>query len=333
MVSLGVLDRLRIADSVVGCKSKYISACGWLDLFDVLFNDSKGNEVLRVFIASNQVTLDLLAGHSIQRCSYRSLLNLVFYDASRCRFVPADGDRFFYFPINKMNLILALLLVSLVKLFSIFRDVDLWVGVPHFKIGRMANVMCSFSSKLILLDDGLDSFREVPRNLVKGDLAKFQCFLGFGYPVPAPCWQKEILWHEYVDTSHLIHEVRNYDYGDEEMESNTILIESPGVERVLQQIPLAPPVLVVRHSNPRKRASKMYPASFSYVAGGAGMEAGLLNFPGTIIVGESMSLVMLLLYGSTKNRVVVALQAFDNLARLRRLIEFSASRGMSIEVV
>ena len=287
---------------------------------------------MKVFIASNQVTLDLLVGHNLQQGAHCSSLNLIFYDASRCRFIPAQCGWIFYFPINKINLVSALLFISLVKIFSIFRDEDLWMGVPHFKIGRIANLMCSLSSKLILLDDGLDSFREVPRNLVKEDLARFECFLGFDYPVPAPFWQEEIRFREYVDTIHLIHDCRTSDY-EEYTRSSTILIESPGVNRALQRILLVPPVLVVRHSNPRKRASQTYPFSVSFVAGGAGMEAGLLNCPGTIIVGESMTLVMLLLYGSDINRVVVSVPSFDNLARLRRLVEYSSNRGMSIKVV
>lgn len=195
------------------------------------------------------------------------------------------------------------------------------VCLPHRRFGRsiLWFVKCTRSHSLI--DDGLDTLRNRPRNVDPRSFRAGTVFYTFRYGVPLGQWLDEFAVEQVSDIEDLVKTSRpRLDLS----EYQNVVIESPPLERVVSKLPLNADTLLIRHSNSNKC---VLPKAVASEKNGAdiALEASLSNFSGNVIVGESMVAVYALLHTEPQYKVVVFLksESVENLSPLIHLIEVS----------
>jgi predicted Fe-Mo cluster-binding NifX family protein len=190
------------------------------------------------------------------------------------------------------------------------------VCVPHFRGGRLIRAYASYAKKTSAIDDGLDTFREFPRNIVVSDFKIGSNYYTFNYDIRFASWVEKFNiikvceLNEIGKSSKKILDLNDFD---------AVLVESPGVE-ALQLFDLKfARVLVVKHSNPNKSIKALQSYSSS-IGSDFALEKSIENFRGTLIVGESMTAVFALMLKSPAFKLVIAIQR-DNKKNLASLVQ------------
>jgi len=235
---------------------------------------------------------------------------VIFYDDSRCDINIFENDGVDFIKYTRWNFLK--LLIS-----SFLRRPD-EVCVPHFRGGRLIRFYAKYAKKISVIDDGLDTFRELPRNIVVSDFKFGSNFYTFKYDTSVASWLNEFNLvkvcelNEIAKSSKKILDLNDFD---------AVLIESPGIEALqLSELKFSR-VFIVKHSNPNKNITTLKSCSSS-VGSDFALEKSIENFRGTLIVGESMTAVYALMLKSPSFKLAVAINQHNkkNLVSLINLI-------------
>jgi hypothetical protein len=249
---------------------------------------------------------------SLARKDAHNIQTTVFYSPSRCdadiykdedvRLIEYSGKRFVKFLIK-----------------SLFARPD-EVCMPHFRGNKIINAYARYAKKISAIDDGLDTFREKPRNINIQDFSHNSFYYTFDYDFPLASWlvnfnvEKVCSIRELSKSSKSVFDFSSYD---------AILVESPGLAHIqLDGMLNDRNIFFVKHSNPLKNSFNN--VSFASESGdNFALEKSLNNFKQKIIVGESMVAVYCLLLTMPAFSLTVAVDKknHNNLISLIRLIE------------
>jgi len=192
--------------------------------------------------------------------------------------------------------------------------------VPHRKLGRFINFFSTLCSSQSLVDDGLDSFREVPKNVDPEFFSENTYFYTFDYPFPLAGWVSKFKvvgvasLHSLAITECPVLDMAPF---------KRIVIESPPLSRITEALHLdTTDTKLIVHSNPSKR--QISTSGHATIIGSSiALEASLDHFSGEVIVGESMVAVYLLRQAHANYKIVVWISSEerDNLRSLVSLVK------------
>lgn len=264
----------------------------------------------RVIFCANQVSLCIAV--ALAQKDRVHVNTIVFYMPARCDSLAYQDCGVELIPYSKLNFVKFLITTMLCRPDE--------VCVPHMITGRLINAYVKYSRVLSAIDDGMDTFREKPRNIVPEDFSKGAKYYTFTYDFPLATWldkfslkkicdicQLELSAHPELDTS----------------EIDWLIVESPGVIDV-QELTTHDKsrLVVIKHPNYKKNTLTISSAR-EVVGNEIALEKTIKNFSGTLFVGESMVLVHALLCGATnlKLKIMLIQSAFENLKSLHRLFD------------
>lgn len=196
------------------------------------------------------------------------------------------------------------------------------VLLPHNKLGRSVNWLARICFSAALIDDGLDTLREEPRNV---DPRRFEFgakFYTFKYTISLGGWLNKFEINRVANLSTMAE-------GSKKIldlaQVQHLIIESPPLERIEDEfLNNAGSTVLISHSNPTKRVINNF-LGLSFVGSSIALERSLDSFSGEMIVGESMLAVYALMLEKPKFRVKIYL-AKENINNLRPLIQLIESR-------
>jgi hypothetical protein len=278
--------------------------------------------VLHLAFAFNRINLEALRRIGPLEAR-RTGAAILFYE--RKRFLPdarAEAGWAACLPVHPISMAFAALLASMGLVDS--------VSLPHLKgAGRALKLVVGRARRLRLLDDGLDQYRSTPRTV---DPAKFAS--GTTYALFSDFLELRAPWCARFTPLNLGPLYRpSTDPGpdDHPCPFRTLILDAPGVERLQSRSADLPrPWLVVPHPVSAKRSWSLPPAAGDAVARES-PEALLAHWRGTVVVGESMTLLAALRMRSPGCPLLIALPEPCD-ANLVRLVRHAAAADPRVEV-
>ena len=269
-----------------------------------------------IVLCPNQIALTIATG--LAAASGAAVRVYAIYWPGRCTIADPEAAFVRYVPFSRWNCIR----------WWLWRR---WRGpieilVPHRKLGRFPDLFTALCSTVSLVDDGLDTFREAPRNVEPHSFPRGTAFYTFRYPIELAGWLARFDVRGVADLDSLA----KSDRPPMHLKGvRRLIVESPPLEKIANQLHLdeADTQLVV-HSNPNKRclqASGRVAVQGSSVA----LEASLKDFNGEVVVGESMVAIFALLPSNAPYRVTIWLDR-KNAPGLKSLIAFIEKREFSV---
>jgi len=157
--------------------------------------------------------------------------------------------------------------------------------LPHRRLGRVVNGFAAACSSLALVDDGLDTLRDAPRNIDPEEFRAGTAFYTFTYPVRLGRWLRRFDVRRVANLSMLAETSRpTIDLQG----VRRLVVESPSLETIQEELDLSSPsTLVVLHSNVNKRTLK-WPGMRTISGANMCVERSLNDFPGEVVTGETM---------------------------------------------
>jgi len=203
--------------------------------------------------------------------------------------------------------------------------------IPHMKTGRLINAYAKYARSLSAIDDGMDTFREKPRNIDPENFTIGAKYYTFTYDFPLASWLNRFSIEKICD-------IRNLAISSRPQASleniKNMVIESPGVVEIPQVLKDSLEItLLVKHSN-RNKNTLSYPCITSVSGADIGLEKTIDNFQGNIFVGESMAMVYALLCG-TKNlkiNVMLSRNAYKNLQCMKVFFDNQSHNGLALNI-
>lgn len=200
------------------------------------------------------------------------------------------------------------------------------VYLPHDRTGRLLQLLGSLSGSVRLVDDGLDTLREKPKNVRLDRLARIDELLTFTDYDELAGWTTTLRVTRVCSLAVLLNDSRPALVSSA---YKTLVVQSPGVlvADAVELTNVRPrEVFVFVHGNPAKRSA--IPVDFVQGASdGASIERTVASFEGTVLTGETMVTVFAL-FCAPRVRLVVQLSAeqYDNLACLHNRLRASGAR-------
>lgn len=188
------------------------------------------------------------------------------------------------------------------------------VVIPHTKGGKIVSLIAKYSSFLSFIDDGMDSFREKPKNLDLNLISNNSNYYTFNYKLPFASWLNNVKKIKVAEVSDLSYDIKpKFDFSNFE----TVIIESPGVK--VEKIEFDPAkTFCVKHPNPNK-SNLEFKALFGDTGKNIPIEKSLDGFKGRIVIGETMVLIYLFHANISPKQITVCLKESDymNLSSLQ----------------
>lgn len=261
-----------------------------------------------IIFCANQISV-CIANELLKKLDCSSNLSLI-YQSGRCDLDAFPGLKKFAKPYNRLTFF------SLYLKATFFRPDE--VILPHLR-WRAAKLISMLSREVSLIDDGLDTFRNEPRNIDTKHLAYLKKFYTFDYKVMAN-------WVKKMDVVPVC-PVRNLSSSSKKIiqldKYDLVIVESPGVYSYIKQHQKKHDnCLFVQHSNYRKRRKIDYACDI-LLGGNFALEASLEKFKGTVIVGESMVAVYLMSLpnSSFKLELCITEGNLENLCMLKSMAD------------
>ena len=199
------------------------------------------------------------------------------------------------------------------------------VLLPHRKLGRAVNWFSRFCHTISLIDDGLDTLRQVPRNVQPENFVAGANFYTFDYQNALGAWVNRFTVDRVGSLAALAEVSRS---SIDLVNTKRLIIESPPLDRVREEIGLDDEgVILVSHSNVNKRSIQNF-TGCSINGGEVALERSLREFSGEVVVGESMVAVFALMQRRPKYRLTIFL-AKENIANLAPLIQLIHSHDFA----
>lgn len=192
--------------------------------------------------------------------------------------------------------------------------------LPHRRLGRLVNWLTYLCSSTSLIDDGLDTLRDVPRNVDPQKFKQGAKFYTFKYGFPLGKWlnrftiDKVANFSTMADSERSLIDLRNI---------RRLVIESPPLNHAKEEIGVGTgDCLLVTHSNVNKRQIKNWTGP-TISGADVALERSLKDFDGEVVVGESMVAVFALINECPKYRLTICLlrNSLPNLTPLAKLIQ------------
>lgn len=247
------------------------------------------------YVCYNQVSYVVACEHAMRNDPSRATLLI---DAARVATQARYLQSLRHMPIARRQ-------VMVVCLRSLLRPISLYV--PHRRFGWMMRLLTRLAGSLGLVDDGLDTLRERPKNIDAGSIADFSELLTFEDYESLASWTRSLKVHRVCPLSRLVDDVRP---ALSKLGARALVVQSPGVEisSAASELNVSPgEVMVLLHSNPHKRdeVPQQYP---SRLTRDCSIEKTVLAFDGPVLTGETMVTVVAL-YLKRPSRLIVALSA------------------------
>lgn len=191
------------------------------------------------------------------------------------------------------------------------------VVIPHPKGGRISRWMAKYSRNLSYIDDGMDTFRDVPRNVEFNLIRKNTNYYSFDYELPIAKWLDGFNVVPVCSVRSLANDVKP-SANIEEFDG--VVVESPGVNMNADYVNDRN-FLLFRHPSYKKnqnlRDSQCSVSGLEY-----SLEKTLLNCKGEVVVGETMALIFLLscMTKETNIHVYLTAEQYENLFCLRHVL-------------
>lgn len=204
-----------------------------------------------------------------------------------------------------------LLGLAVLMLASLFRGIE--VILPHAKGGRILRKIAISSKKISFIDDGMDTFRDEPKNFEINLIRPDSNFYMYDYTVPVAAWLSSIDIVRVCGIEELLRDpkpiikLNNYD---------CLIVESPGV--CLKSLSVDEfKIFCVKHPSYVKNQD-IYGNIDSASGREYSIEKTIMNFDGDVIVGESVVLIFLIqcLIDLSKIHIHLSRASFDNLSCL-----------------
>lgn len=197
--------------------------------------------------------------------------------------------------------------------------------LPHHKLGRSVNWVAKLCASTALIDDGLDTLRNAPRNVDPNLFEYGSIFYTFQYEIPLGIWLNRFIIDR-VSSFSMMADVSRKTLDLTQVQR--LIIESPPLDRIKwETLSGYKNCMLVTHSNINKRVIKSF-TGLSILGSNIALEKSLDNFSGEVIVGESMVLVYALMLRKPKFKVTVYLgeeniNNFNPLIKIIRFCEFA----------
>ncbi|MDI1307813.1 MAG: hypothetical protein PSV17_00085 [Methylotenera sp.] len=167
-----------------------------------------------------------------------------------------------------------------------------------------------------MIDDGLDTFREFPRNIVVSDFKSDSNYYTFNYDAKLATW---LSGFNLINVCELEEIARSSKQKIDLSDFDVVLVESPGIGSVILPDLSASRVLLVKHSNPNKNV-KAFESCPSIIGSDFALEDSIKTYQGTLIVGESMTAVYALQLKSPNFKLLIAINE-DNKKNLTSFLD------------
>jgi hypothetical protein len=269
------------------------------------------------YVCYNEVSYVVAAEHALRSADDSTILYASDRIAVRKRY-----ERLRHRRLTRAQLLLAGLRLTLSD-----RSV---VYVPHHRIPRSVVWLLRRASSWALVDDGLDTLREQPKNIDVHALAKRPVLLTFTDYSQLGAWTREVNAVQVCGLERLACE-----HGDRiDLQAyRTIIVDSPGVDPSQLPTDLArdpTTMLVFVHGNPKKRSALRLDGATT-ASGRYSVEKVVSDFEGAVVCGESMVAVFAL-HCARKCRLTIQLRQtqLDNLVALHEVIY---SSGAHLQIV
>jgi hypothetical protein len=267
----------------------------------------------RFYICYNDVSYVVAAEHVLQstRVGDATILHAADRVGIRPRYAHLRHRR-----LTRANLALACARLAVARNGTVY--------VPHHRLPRSVRWMLRCAGASGLVDDGLDTLRERPRNIDVESVDRHGKLLTFNdYPALAS-WTSRLQVERVCSLDRL---VREESPCETDPSWRTIVVDSPGVDVSRLPAELAPDPatqVIYLHDNPKKRNSA--PAARTTTSRVQPLENAMAGFDGAIVSGESMATVFAL-FVARRARLIVQLtrSQYDNLACLHAVIRASGA--------
>lgn len=157
--------------------------------------------------------------------------------------------------------------------------------LPHRRLGRVINGFAAVCSSIAIVDDGLDTLRDTPRNIDPAEFPAGTTYYTFTYPGTLGRWLGRFEVRRVANLSMLA------ETGRPQMELRGVrrlVVESPPLEGIQAELDLGNAgTLVVLHSNVNKRTLK-WPGMRTVNGADMSIEGSLSQFEGEVVTGETM---------------------------------------------
>lgn len=206
---------------------------------------------------------------------------------------------------------LAILIVSVA-----FRNIE--IILPHAKCGRITKWMSKYSRNLSYIDDGMDTFREKPKNIELEQLRLGSRYYTFIYDIPLAKWLCMLKVTPVCSIKCLVNDAKpTLDL----TEYDCLVIESPGVS-MNENYNAYGKVFYITHPSHIKNQSGSI-AKEKDSGSNCSVEKTISKFDGILVVGESMVLVFAMFTYVDLSRIIVSLTIaqFNNLKSLQYLLD------------
>lgn len=286
--------------------------------------------MIRITIASNALHLEAarrLAARTGEGALFRELL---VHEPGRFRLTVADRRRW---PLRSPPFALAMGALAILAYCGLVEELRL----PHLRgAGRGLRMLAARARRIVLLDDGLDQYRERPKAVDPEQFPRGTPYWLFGdLPEERAAWCARFdcrdLGPLYLPEATASGQAAALDRGNG-TGPRSLIVDAPGVER-LAELPTLPPRpwLVAAHPVSAKRAWHLPPAPEDTVLVRP-PEVVIAAFRGVVVVGESMTLVAALRLRPSGRPLWVSLPR-DVDPNLERLVRRFAGRDPAIRMI
>lgn len=205
---------------------------------------------------------------------------------------------------------LALLIVSVA-----FRNIE--IILPHAKGYRITKWMSKYSRNLSYIDDGMDTFRDKPKNIELEQLRFGSKYYTFTYDIPLAEWLSILKLIPVCPIKYLMNDIKP---ALDLTEYDCLVIESPGVN-MNANFNAYGKVFYITHPNHNKNQRGSI-AKEKDSGSSCSVEKTISKFDGILVVGDSMVLVFAILTYVDLSRIAVTLNSsqYSNLKCLQGLL-------------
>lgn len=283
--------------------------------------------MIQVTLASNAIHLEAARRLRDGLSPSRAALELLLWEPERFALTPADRRRW---PLRLPARPVSYLLLAPWALLGLVRELRL----AHRRgAGLGLRLLLARAQRLTLLDDGLDQYRAQPRALdPRAFPAGLECWLFSDAPAWRAPWCERFHCRELGPLYPRLAAPGEGDPAEAGPEHGTLIIDSPGVERLEEQAASLPrPWCLVPHPVIAKRAWRL-PLGAGDQRQPGPPEALLPRWRGTVVVGESLMLLAALRLRAPGVRLVLALPPTAD-AHLRALVAAAAAGELRIRTV
>jgi len=201
--------------------------------------------------------------------------------------------------------------------------------LPHRRLGRTINGFAALCASLAIVDDGLDTLRDTPKNIECSDFPVGTAFYTFTYSSALGRWLSRFEVRPVATLSMLA------ETGRPRINLRGVrrlVVESPHLDRIQADLDLAnQSTLVVRHSSIVKQTLK-WPGMRTINGADVSIEGSLDDYEGEVVTGETMVAVYALFVNHSAFTLKIHLTAeqADNLEPLIAMVQAHESNAQLV---